>query len=187
MDTGSRGSKRSFERSGCPMISVLRLGHRPERDKRVTTHVALVARCFGASTITITTRDDALSERIRKVALNFGGEFSVNYVHDWKKFLRDFHGQKVHLTMYGEKLADVRERIDSSGDMLVVVGSEKVPAELYDMCDLNVAIGNQPHSEVSALALFLDRVTDGKWERADMGGKLRIRPTPRGKTVLGRR
>ncbi|MCC6052717.1 MAG: tRNA (cytidine(56)-2'-O)-methyltransferase, partial [Desulfurococcaceae archaeon] len=30
-------------------IYVLRYGHRPERDKRVTTHVALVARAFGAS------------------------------------------------------------------------------------------------------------------------------------------
>ncbi|TLZ95287.1 MAG: tRNA (cytidine(56)-2'-O)-methyltransferase, partial [Methanobacteriota archaeon] len=30
------------------MITVLRLGHRPARDKRVTTHVALTARAFGA-------------------------------------------------------------------------------------------------------------------------------------------
>ncbi|TFG70124.1 MAG: tRNA (cytidine(56)-2'-O)-methyltransferase, partial [Methanomassiliicoccus sp.] len=30
------------------MIVVLRLGHRPERDQRVTTHVALTARALGA-------------------------------------------------------------------------------------------------------------------------------------------
>ncbi|MCG7848715.1 MAG: tRNA (cytidine(56)-2'-O)-methyltransferase, partial [ANME-2 cluster archaeon] len=30
-------------------IVVLRLGHRPERDQRVTTHVGLTARALGAS------------------------------------------------------------------------------------------------------------------------------------------
>ncbi|MEM2376537.1 MAG: tRNA (cytidine(56)-2'-O)-methyltransferase, partial [Sulfolobales archaeon] len=30
-------------------VFVLRLGHRPLRDKRVTTHVALTARAFGAN------------------------------------------------------------------------------------------------------------------------------------------
>ena len=29
-------------------VIILRLGHRPERDKRITTHVALTARAFGA-------------------------------------------------------------------------------------------------------------------------------------------
>ncbi len=32
------------------MIAVLRLGHRPERDKRITTHVALTSRAFGGRT-----------------------------------------------------------------------------------------------------------------------------------------
>ena len=27
---------------------VLRMGHRPERDKRITSHVALTSRAFGA-------------------------------------------------------------------------------------------------------------------------------------------
>ena len=30
-------------------VYVLRIGHRPGRDKRITTHVALVARAFGAN------------------------------------------------------------------------------------------------------------------------------------------
>lgn len=179
--------KRSFEESTVRMITVLRLGHRPERDKRITTHVALVARCFGASSMIITTRDEGLCDRVRKVAENFGGSFQVTYVHDWKKLLRDFRGLKVHLTMYGERFAEVRERIDASGDMMVIVGSEKVPPELYTMSDFNIAIGNQPHSEVAALALFLDRITEGKWEKTDMGGRLKILPNPRGKTVSGRR
>ena len=35
------------------MIIVLRIGHRIGRDKRITTHVALVARAFGANKIII--------------------------------------------------------------------------------------------------------------------------------------
>jgi len=35
------------------MITVLRIGHRISRDKRITTHVALVARAFGADKILI--------------------------------------------------------------------------------------------------------------------------------------
>jgi tRNA (cytidine56-2'-O)-methyltransferase len=39
-------------------ITVLRLGHRPQRDMRVTTHVALVARAFGADAVILTVKDD---------------------------------------------------------------------------------------------------------------------------------
>jgi len=34
------------------------------------------------------------------------------------------------------------------------VRAEKVPAEMYDLADWNVAVDNQPHSEVAALASF---------------------------------
>lgn len=34
-------------------IYILRLGHRPKRDRRVTTHVILVARAFGAKGVYI--------------------------------------------------------------------------------------------------------------------------------------
>ncbi|MGI0148094.1 MAG: tRNA (cytidine(56)-2'-O)-methyltransferase, partial [Thermoplasmata archaeon] len=40
-----------------PRVTVLRLGHRPSRDKRVTTHVALVARAFGAAGILVDVAD----------------------------------------------------------------------------------------------------------------------------------
>jgi len=33
------------------MIEILRLGHRKKRDARLSTHVALVSRAFGASKI----------------------------------------------------------------------------------------------------------------------------------------
>jgi tRNA (cytidine56-2'-O)-methyltransferase len=56
--------------------------------------------------------------------------------------------------------------------LLVVVGSEKVPFEVYEHADWNVGVTNQPHSEVAALAVFLDRLFDGReldreWADAD--------------------
>ena len=35
----------------------MRIGHRPERDKRITTHVALTSRAFGASRIYVSKPD----------------------------------------------------------------------------------------------------------------------------------
>ena len=58
-------------------IRVYRYGHRPMRDKRVTTHVALTARAFGASGIIVDTGDEQLEKSIRKVVNDFGGDFSI--------------------------------------------------------------------------------------------------------------
>jgi len=166
------------------LITVLRLGHRPARDKRVTTHVALTARAFGANAILVSTRDVALERSIRGVVRRFGGDFRIETGVRWRPILKEFPGTKVHLTMYGQRFEEVLPRVRGR-DMLVVVGAEKVPRELYDLADWNVAIGNQPHSEVAALAIFLERVLGpGAWDRDDFAGRVRIRPSARGKDVI---
>ena len=69
-------------------------------------------------------------------------------------------------------------------DILIVVGSEKVPSEMYQLADFNVAVGNQPHSEVAALAVFLDWYFEGKELRKEFGNaRLKIVPQKRGKKV----
>jgi tRNA (cytidine56-2'-O)-methyltransferase len=45
---------------------------------------------------------------------------------------------------------------DANHDLLVVVGSEKMPGEIFKLADWNVSVTNQPMSEVAALAIFLD-------------------------------
>jgi tRNA (cytidine56-2'-O)-methyltransferase len=166
------------------LITVLRLGHRPARDKRVTTHVALTARAFGANAILVSTRDVALERSIRGVVRRFGGDFRIETGVRWRPILKEFPGSKVHLTMYGQRFEEVLPRVRGR-DLLVVVGAEKVPRELYDLADWNVAIGNQPHSEVAALAIFLERVLGpGAWDRDDFAGRVRIRPSARGKDVI---
>jgi len=69
----------------------------------------------------------------------------------------------VHLTMYGLNLDEIIDDVrKTTGDILLVVGSKKVPKELYEGSDFNIAVGNQPHSEVAALAVFLDRLFKGE-------------------------
>ena len=69
-------------------------------------------------------------------------------------------------------------------EMLVIVGSEKVPAEVYDLYNINVAVTSHPHSEAAGLAIFLDRISEGEWEDLPFeGGEIEIVPTGRGKEV----
>ncbi|HEV8359551.1 MAG TPA: tRNA (cytidine(56)-2'-O)-methyltransferase [Candidatus Thermoplasmatota archaeon] len=165
------------------MIAVLRLGHRPLRDKRITTHVCLVARAFGAEKVIVTTRDDALVRGVRGVVQRFGGPFEVEVdARSHKAILQGWEGMVAHLTMYGEPYRQALPRLREARDLLIVVGAEKVPGDLYELADANVAVGNQPHSEVSALAVLLHALRPDALD-APRSGPLRIVPQPRGKSV----
>jgi len=167
-----------------PHIWILRIGHRPQRDKRVTTHVALSSRALGASGIFVDTEDRVLEENINSVVERFGGDFKIETGVKWKKKLKEFDGEIVHLTMYGQRLDEALPKIAKEKDILIVVGAEKVPPEVYQAADHNVSVGNQPHSEIAALAIFLDRFTDGKNLYSERYGILTVLPNERGKTVV---
>ncbi len=176
-------------------ITVLRLSHRVGRDERVTTHVGLTARAFGASGIAISGDEDRdVIDSLTRVTELWGGPFEVRYVKDWRGYLRSVKASGayvVHLTMYGLPLPEVLEELRralAEREMVVVVGSSKVPREVYEVADANVSIGNQPHSEVSALAVFLDRLLDGLVFRISFSdAKIKVVPDPRRKVVLRRR
>jgi tRNA (cytidine56-2'-O)-methyltransferase len=168
------------------VIAVLRIGHRIDRDKRVTTHVALVARAFGADIIYITTKDEKIKKNIESVSKRFGGNFQVQTGVDHKKIIKSWKGDIVHLTMYGEELEKAIRSLDTNRDLLIIVGAEKVPPYFYEIADLNVSVGNQPHSEVAALALFLDRFTKAAWEKKQFDGNIQIIPCVKGKKVLSK-
>jgi len=168
-------------------IVVLRLGHRPERDQRMTTHVGLTARAFGANGMLIAAQDRSIEKNIDDVTRRWGGKFFVRSGIKWRDEItewKQFGGRVCHLTMYGINLPDVIDDVHAAGDILVIVGAEKVPAEIYSMADWNIAIGNQPHSEVAALAIFLDRLQSGKeLSRVFKGGELQVVPRERNKEV----
>ena len=160
-------------------IEVLRIGQRVIRDDRVTTHVALVARAFGASKIYMNEVDPEISETIQKINSTWGGDFEIEFFEDWKTVLNSkiTKSKIVHLTMYGENINKIHSKIQLHDKILVVVGAEKVPREIYDKADYNVSIGTQPHSEISALSILLDRIQNGKqFDKKFNGSKLVIIP-----------
>ena len=181
------------QKSELPKVFVLRWGHRPQRDVRLTTHVALTARALCASGFILSdVEDSSIEQTVKKITARWGGNFQFEMGTSWKKAVHDWKnkdGIVVHLTAYGENIhkSDVLSRIRSSQkNILVVVGSQKVPGEFYssDISDFNVAVGNQPHSECSALAIFLDRFFEGKELEVDFEkAKLKIVPQKRGKEI----
>ena len=156
-------------------VTVLRLGHRPGRDERMTTHVGLTARALGADRVVLAGAGKSRADTIVDITDRFGGPFEVETTDEPKRLVGDFEGTVVHLTMYGEPIQTVEDDISAAhadGPLLVVVGAEKVPFEVYEAADWNVGVTNQPHSEVASLAVFLDRLYDGaeldrEWEDAD--------------------
>jgi tRNA (cytidine56-2'-O)-methyltransferase len=55
---------------------------------------------------------------------------------------------------------------------------------VYQRADFNVSVGNQPHSEIAALAIFLYCFTGGSSLYSDRDGKMTVIPNERGKTVV---
>ncbi len=168
-------------------IEVLRLGHRPDRDKRMTTHVCLTARALGATRVHVDAPDGELEERIARVTEQFGGDMEVVTGADPRHLVKGTDLKVVHLTMSGENIADWEEArwrdLRAGPGVLVVVGATKVPREFFELAHVNAAVGNQPHSEVAALAVFLDRLTEGESLGRPMGGRVTIMPHARGKEV----
>lgn len=154
----------------------------------MSTHVALVARAFGADEILVSgDEDSSLVKSVGAVVRHWGGGFRVRACKDWLKELESAKARGVcivHLTMYGQMVQDVIADVKKKGDCLVVVGSQKVPIEVYRLADYNVSVTTQPHSEVAALAIFLDRFFDGKELAAKVDGGKKIIPSKIGKNVI---
>jgi tRNA (cytidine56-2'-O)-methyltransferase len=178
---GSEG-KSSFH----PETVILRINHRPFRDKRITTHVALTARAFGASRIVVDSHDEELESGVRSIVSRFGGKFEIETGKKPSEFFKDFRGIIVHLTMYGtpvDSLIDQIRREAGDQPIAIVVGASKVPPEIYHRSNFNVSVTSQPISEVSALAIFMDRLYGGAELLPTIEGKFRIVPQNRGKKV----
>ena len=169
------------------VIEVIRIGQRLVRDDRVTTHVALVSRAFGAEKIFMTEVNPEIKDTLTKINKTWGGNFTVEFIDKWKPIVKKKKEENfkiIHLTMYGESINKVQEQLQKEKNLLVVVGAEKVPREIYELADFNVGVGNQPHSEISALAILLDRIQKGEqFEKSFPNAERKIMPTKNGKNV----
>ncbi|MBI4018594.1 MAG: tRNA (cytidine(56)-2'-O)-methyltransferase [Candidatus Aenigmarchaeota archaeon] len=170
------------------MLVVLRLGHRLGRDERISTHCGLVARALGASSIIYSgDHDSGIIESIKKTAESWGGKFKAEYNESWRQVIKSYKKRGfaiAHLSMYGLPLQKKISALRRKKKMLVIIGSEKVPPEVYDLADFNISVTQQPHSEVAALALLLHEYFRGKELKKQFSkAKLKIIPQERGKKV----
>lgn len=172
-------------------IVVLRYGHRLVRDYRVTSHCCLVARAFGAKKIIIAGDEDkGIIESVEDVSKRWGGRFSVEFTDSWERALAELKKKGffvVHLTMYGLQLKKEGKKIGKKKKLAIVIGSQKVEKEVYLQSDANVSVTSQPHSEIAALAVALDRIQSGQ----ELGlrfpkAEIRVLPRPKGKKVVKR-
>jgi tRNA (cytidine56-2'-O)-methyltransferase len=171
-----------------PPVAVLRLGPRPGRDERTTTHVGLTARALGADRVILAGAASSRGPSIASVTERFGGPFDVETTEEPGRVVEGWDGSVVHLTMYGlpvqEEVETVRAEFAAGTPLLVVVGAEKVPFEIYEGADWNLAVTNQPHSEIAALAVFLDRLFEGaELDREWVGADREVVPRATGKRV----
>jgi tRNA (cytidine56-2'-O)-methyltransferase len=168
-------------------VWILRLGHRLPRDERVSTHCGLVARALGAEGIIFSGQEDrGLLESLKRTVRKWGGKFQIKYEKNWRKVVKDFRNKGyyvIYLTIYGVNLPEVVEDIRNRKDLILIIGSQKVPGDVYELCDVQVAVGNQPHSEIAALAVFLDRYFKGNELKKKFNGEIKVVPTKKGKEI----
>jgi tRNA (cytidine56-2'-O)-methyltransferase len=180
------------------LVTVLRIGHRIKRDKRISTHLALVARAWGVRRIIFTgEKDENLIESVKKINQEWGGNFKIESLcsDEWKTIIMNWKTEKkkiIHLTMYGENLAEFEKTEEFKGlkknfidleEILIVVGGKKVPGKVFNLANWNIAVGNQPHSEVGALAVFLDHLMPNNMRLQFDNANKRIIPSIEGKKV----
>ena len=175
-------------------ITVMRIGYRVGRDPRINTHLGLVARALGAKEFLVSgDRNDKMFETINQVTRTFGGKFTTKHIESPINWIKNFKSEKfsnkkgviVHLTMYGEDHRKICKKIPKDRPLAIIVGGAKVPASIYRIADYNVSVGSQPHSEVAALAILLDRLQDGDSVDQDFENpKLKIIPDLKSKKVI---
>jgi len=170
------------------MIIVLRLNHRIARDPRLSTHVALTARAFLADKLYYSgQKDSSLELSLNKVTEKFGSNFTIEYLQDPLKFIKENKSKFkiVHLTCYGLNVQDKVNEIRKNKNLIIIIGGEKVEPIYYDLADYNLSITQQPISEVSALAIFLHLLNNGKELKNEFkNAKNKIIPMAKGKKVL---
>ena len=140
-------------------VRILRYGHRHIRDYRVTTHCCLASRALGAKGIIIEgDQDPELKKTLEGLKSKWGKKFELDYTNTWTSTLKEYKKKGysiVHLTMKGSPVQEKIEELRQKNKILAIIGSKKVEPRVYKESDYNIAIGKQPHSEISALAVFL--------------------------------
>jgi tRNA (cytidine56-2'-O)-methyltransferase len=67
---------------------------------------------------------------------------------------------------------------------LLIVGGSKVPREYYEIANCNVAVGNQPHSEVAAISIVLYLLDSNQLNKDFEHSLIKIDPDSKIKKVI---
>ena len=107
------------------------------------------------------------------------------YAHQFEKLAFWSFGQILRRYEQNRVISLIIKRVTQKEEkILIVVGAEKVPREIFEKADYNISIGTQPHSEISALAILLDRIQKGQqFDKKFSGSKRVIIPSKNGKNV----
>ncbi|MHA1786517.1 MAG: tRNA (cytidine(56)-2'-O)-methyltransferase [Candidatus Helarchaeota archaeon] len=162
------------------------------RDERITAHLALISRLFDVRKFLLADIEDkGLKQNIKKLQNIWGGNLDLQVKINPSKYITNWKLSKgfiVHLTMYGEKFDDeILKKLKTHKKLLIIVGSQKVPFKYYELSDLNLSIGNQPHSELSALTILLYELLGRKKDflyRDFKNSKQKIIPSSKSKKIV---
>ncbi|MGC8648605.1 MAG: tRNA (cytidine(56)-2'-O)-methyltransferase [Candidatus Micrarchaeia archaeon] len=143
------------------MITVLVLG---KNSYERNLDIALTARAFGASEVVYTSnKDQKLIKQVKNIVNKWGGVFSVDFIKNWKKYIKEKKNYKtIYLTMYGKPLNSTTSFVRDYKNLIIIVSSADVNKSLLQTADFNVSITNQPHCETSAIAIFLHHFYEGR-------------------------
>jgi tRNA (cytidine56-2'-O)-methyltransferase len=168
---------------GDSVIRVLSVGREPYK---TNAEMCLVARAFGASGITFSSRrDPRLSRFVQLNNSKWGGSFSVDFDSNYVKALDpESSYKKVYLTMYGMPLQDVIGTLRTYKNLLLIVTDKEAVAPVYTRSDFNVSVTGQPHTSASAVAVFLHEFYSGRELAMHFGNaRYKILPSEQGMHV----
>ncbi len=146
------------------MIGVLVVGR---TDAKNMENLVLTSRAFGASAITFMAADAKLKSRTTnycsKVNERWGGGFTVGFCSNWRRFIAQKKNYKtVYLTMFGVNLRKLDQTIRTYKNLIIIVSLHEYAKEIYKAADFNISISSQPHTMLSAIAVFLNSYYRGR-------------------------
>ncbi len=143
------------------MITVLIIGEGSLENQK---DIGLASRAFGASSVIFTSRKSTrLIRYFKSISNKWGGKFEVRFEKDWDKVIAEKRGyEKVYLTNYGAPISKMMYRIRTYKNILLIATLSEGMKKLGDMVDYKVSVTTQPHSSVSAIAVFLHVFFSGR-------------------------
>lgn len=146
------------------MIIVLAIG---KSKYESMVDICLTARAFGASSVVLTSSSHEINSKLKRfcnsVANKWGGNFSVQFISNWKSYISSKTNYKtVYLTRYGISIQKQQYSIRSYKNVLLIISTDKERPELNKISDFNISITAQPHSSIAAMAIFLNMYYAGR-------------------------